>query len=108
MTPKKRSPKKSGPKKAAGKKAVRKIAPRKAPARKKSVRPATPGILEPHAHRLREVVHSALASAGVHGLSLKSMHFANLSECPDGQHLGQTTIKHPDGTETVTYGCVPN
>lgn len=86
------------------KKAVKK----KAPASKKRAKPGSPGILQPHAHNLRQIVHSALASAGIHHLSLQSIRFASVPECPKGQHAEQTCSKDPDGNETCTWNCVPN
>ena len=81
---------------------------KKSPARKKRTRPAPSSILQPHADNLRQAVHDALAKAGIRGLSLQSIRFAALPECPAGQHAEQTCTRDADGTEICTWNCVPN
>jgi hypothetical protein len=99
--------KKSTRKKATSKKAAKKTA-RKTTARKQQSKPASPGDLAPHMDHLRQVVHSALAGAGIHGLSLLSMQFASAPECPAGQHAESTCTKDAAGNEICTWNCVPN
>jgi hypothetical protein len=95
--------KKSARKKATGKKVAKKTA-----ARKQQSKPASSGDLAQHMDHLRQVVHSALAGAGIHGLSLLSMQFASAPECPAGQHAESTCTKDADGNEICTWNCVPN
>jgi hypothetical protein len=101
------TPKKSAKKKATRKKAVKKTT-RKTTTRKQLAKPASPGVLAPHMDQLRQVVHAALASAGIHGLSLLSMNFASAPGCPAGQHAEPICTKDADGRETCTWRCVPN
>ena len=66
--------------------------------------------LQQHADKIRQVVHDALANAGIQDLSLRSMQFDSSPPpgCPDGQHAEKVCTRDPDGTETCTWTCVPN
>lgn len=95
------------PRKKAAKKVVKKAA-KKSSAHRKRAKPAAAGILHPHADDLRQAVHDVLAKAGVQGLSLKSIQFAAMPACPDGQHAENVCKRDADGNETCTWACVPN
>jgi hypothetical protein len=61
-----------------------------------------------HADHIREVVHSALATAGISGLSLRSMQFSTSGPCPDGQHLQKVCTTDASGAQVCTWQCVDN
>jgi hypothetical protein len=61
-----------------------------------------------HLDRIRSVVHSELASAGVTNLALRSMEFGPAITCPDGQHLAKVCTTDSSGRETCVWKCVPN
>jgi len=60
------------------------------------------------ADHIRDIVHSALASAGVSGLSLRSIQFTPTGVCPDGQHWGKVCTTDASGAQICTWQCVPN
>lgn len=64
-----------------------------------------------HVDRIRELVHGALADAGISGLSLRAMHF-DVSDscsdpCPPGQHRKMVCRTMPDGSQVCSCECVP-
>ena len=89
-------------------KASKKKAATKSPARKKRAKAAAPSLLHPHADDLRQAIHDAMAKAGIQGLSVQSIHFAALPDCPNGQHAEKTCTRDADGNEICTWNCVPN
>jgi hypothetical protein len=86
----------------------KKQAARKATARKKRRQSIPASMVDQHADHIRQMVHSALAVAGIHGLSLQSMQFAAAPDCPSGQHAEKICTRDADGNETCTWKCVPN
>jgi hypothetical protein len=61
-----------------------------------------------HVDALRETIHTALTTAGITGLSLRSLQFATSGNCPPGQHLEKECTRDKDGKETCTWVCKPN
>ncbi len=61
-----------------------------------------------HLDRIRSVVHSELANAGITNLALRSMQFGPAITCPDGQHLEKVCSTDSSGRETCVWKCVPN
>jgi hypothetical protein len=86
----------------------RKATKKSSPQKKRAKSTVSGSLLDAHADQLREIVHRALESAGVHNLSLRSMQFAAIPTCPDGQHAEKTCTRDANGTETCTWNCVPN
>ena len=83
--------------------------------RSRAPRKKTPGkpVLSNHpvhdlVERMRENVHSMLGTAGIPGLSLRSVQFSLGGNCPQGQHLEKICETQPDGSEVCTWKCVPN
>jgi hypothetical protein len=88
---------------------------KKRKARKKSSTRKAPRTAVPSKHPVhincddfRDKIHTAMASAGITGLSLRSLQFASTGDCPPGQHLEKVCSTDPSGTETCTWKCVPN
>jgi hypothetical protein len=58
--------------------------------------------------KIRDFAHSALASAGIKNLALRSMEFGPAGTCPDGQHLEKVCTTDSSGAQTCTWQCVSN
>lgn len=81
----------------------------KSSSKKKSSKPTVSNHpIQQHADKIRELVHSALAEAGIHDVSLRSMEFGGAPDCPDGYHAEQTCTRNDDGSQTCTWHCVQN
>ena len=88
---------------------------KKSKSRKKSSARKAPlkGFLSKHpvhanCDDFRDKVHTALASAGITGLSLRSLQFAPSGDCSAGQHWEKVCTTDSSGTETCTWKCVSN
>jgi hypothetical protein len=61
-----------------------------------------------HMDRIRSLVHSELANAGVNNLALRSMQFGPAINCKEGQHLAKVCTTDGSGKQTCVWKCVPN
>ncbi len=64
-----------------------------------------------HVDKIRDIVHSALADAGISGLSLRAMQFDTSDSCsdpcPPGQRRTMVCRTMPNGSQVCTCECVP-
>jgi hypothetical protein len=68
--------------------------------------------IQGHASGIVDLVHSALAKAGVQGLMVRAVHFSNAdssqSSCPPNQHREFVCRTGPGGEQVCEWECVPN
>jgi hypothetical protein len=87
---------------------------RKVTKRMSKPRPNTPQLsnhpIASQANRLRDIVHGALADAGINNLSLRSMQFAASASpsdpCPPNQHRQLVCTSGPGGVQSCDWECV--
>jgi hypothetical protein len=69
-------------------------------------------LIAQHAEHIQELVHGALAEAGIHDLALRAMHFdsseSSSGGCPPNEHREMVCTTGPNGAQICESKCVPN
>jgi hypothetical protein len=89
------------------------MSPKKAPSKPSRHQAAAPLSQHPiteYADQIRDVVHGALAKAGISDLSLRSMQFDNASNvdpCPNPKQRRTLVCRtQADGSQVCSWECV--